>query len=577
MGKKSREKKERQKRREMGMEESSIKPEKESEPFLFNAIRFVTYLVFLTPLILATEFYFPFVGPKSLYFMGGCQVVFFIWLYLAINYKRYRPKRNSILIALSLFLIVLILSSIFGVDFSRSFWSKYERMTGLLMWLHLLGFFLATSSTFKKSDWEKVFTVSILVSALIGLGVLLGKTDIEIFNFANRGGFTLGNSSFLGSYLLFNVFLSLYLFFEKRDKVIKILFLTAVILGTSLMYIQGARAAFISTIGGFGFIFLLWFSFGIKSQKVKILGKILLTISIIAVLSAIVLLYLPNNLVHDKFGEITTQSRFVNWEMAQKAFLERPLLGWGPENYTLIFPKFFNPCLFTPKCGGEIWFDRTHNIVLDTLSTTGILGFLAYLGLFFSSFLILGKKYLKEKSISFWTFSIFMAMLFAYFVQNLTVFDMVTSLMMFILVLGFIAFLGIPKKREDSKNEYIPRHPWAGSLLLIIFSSTFFIFIIQPLKTDHFVIDALMVNSSQERVDFYEKAMNTSQLGKYQIRGFIGHHSGEVLRINMGKISMEDTIRELDFVTGELQKTMEESPLDFRSALDVSNLYNFYS
>jgi len=152
MGKKSREKKERQKRREMGMEETSIKPEQEPEPFLFNALRFVVYLIFLTPLILFTKFYFPFVGPKSLYFMGCCQIVFFIWLYLAINYERYRPKRNSVLIAISLFLIVLILSSILGVDFSRSFWSKYERMTGLLMWLHLFGFFLVISSTFKKSD-----------------------------------------------------------------------------------------------------------------------------------------------------------------------------------------------------------------------------------------------------------------------------------------------------------------------------------------------------------------------------------------------------------------------------------------
>jgi len=377
---------------------------------------------------------------------------------------------------------------------------------------------------------------------------------------------------------LFNVFLSLYLFTkEKKLLILKILYSSVFILGILATYFQSARAAFVSTIGGIGLIFLLWLCFESKSKMIRTLSKIVLTFSIIIVLTSIVLLYLPNNPIHDKFGEITTQSRFVNWEMAEKAFLERPLLGWGPENYTLIFTKFFNPCLFTPKCGGEIWFDRTHNIVLDTLSTTGALGFLAYLGLFFTSFLVLGKKYLKEKSISFWTFSIFIAILVAYFIQNLTVFDMVTSLMMFVLVLGFISFLGVSEKKESSKSEYIPRHSSAGSFLLIIFCSTFFIFVIQPLRADRFVINALMVDNSQERVGFYEKALTTSQLGKYQIRGFIGHHSGEILRINMGKISAEDTIKELDFVTGELEKTMEESPLDFRSALDLSNLYNFYS
>jgi len=578
MGKKSREKKERQKRREMGVEEPSIKLEQEPEPLLFNIMRLVVYLTFLTPLILATRFYFPFVGPKSLYFMGCCQIVFFIWLYLAINYKRYRPKINLVLSALALFLIALILSSVLGVDFSRSFWSKYERMTGLLMWLHLLGFFLAISSTFRKHDWKKIFILSVSISFLISCFGILEYLKIDIFQFSDRGGVTFGNTSFLGTYILFNVFLSLYLFIkEKKLLILKILYSSTIFLGILTMYFQSARAALVSTIGGMGLIFLLWLSFEVKSKIIRNLSRVILALSIVVVLASIVLLYLPNNPIHDEFGKITTQSRFVNWEMAQKAFLERPLFGWGPENYTLIFTKFFNPCLFTPRCGSEIWFDRTHNIVLDTLSTTGILGFSAYLSLFFSSFIILGKKYFKEKSISFWTFSIFIAMLIAYFIQNLTVFDMTTSLMMFILVLGFISFLGMSRDRKDNKNEYIPKYPWIGGFLLIIFSSTFFIFVIQPLRADRFVIDALMVNSSQERVDFYEKAMNTSQLGKYQIRGFIGHHSGEVLRIDMEKISAEDTIRELDFVTGELEKTMEESPLDFRSAFDISNLYNFYS
>ena len=601
MGKKSREKRERQKRREMGLEAFPIKEKKEAEPFLFNIIRFGTYLIFLTPLILAARFYFPFVGPKSLYFMGLCQVIFFVWLYLAINYKRYRPKLNPILLAFVLFLIVLILSSVLGVDFSRSFWSKYERMTGLLMWLHLFGFFLVISSTFRKADWEKVFIVSILVSILISSGILLTKIGIKVLEFSDRGGFTLGNTSFLGIYLLFNVFLALYLFFRKKDKGIKILFLAAIILGILVMYLQGARASFVSTISGFGLIFLFWLSFEAKSRKIRILGKILLTLSIIAVLTAIVLLYLPDNPIHQKFGELSTKSRFVNWEMAEKAFLERPLLGWGPENYDLVFTKFFNPSLFIPEYGSEIWFDRTHNIILDTLSTTGILGLLAYLGLFFSLFLVLGKKYFKEKSIDpvrskspettavppeagrtsngvdFWTFSIFVVLPVSYFIQNLTVFDMVTTLIMFTLVLGFIAFLENFGQKQNNKREYISKHSWMGWLLLIIFCLTFSTFVIQPLRTDHFVIDALMTNNPQERVEFYQKALTTSPMGKYQIRGFIGHHSGEIIRINIGKISEEDAKRELDFVTSELEKTNRESPLDFRSALDLANLYNVYS
>ena len=576
MGKKSREKRERQKRREMELEELPTEQEKESEPFLFNIIRFGTYLIFLTPLILASKFYFPFVGPKSLYFMGVCQIIFFVWLYLAINYKRYRPKLNSVLIALVLFLIVLILSSVLGVDFSRSFWSKYERMTGLLMWLHLFAFFLVISSTFKKRDWEKVFIISILVSVLISSGALLEKIGIRIFKFSDRGGLTLGNTSFLGTYLLFNVFLALYLFFRKKEKGIKILFLSAVVLGVLAMYFQGARAALISTAGGFGLIFFLWLSFEAKSRKVRILGKVFLILSVIIVLASIILLFLSGNPIHEKFIELSTKSRSVNWEMAQKGFLERPLLGWGPENYTLVFTKFFNPCLFTPKCGGEIWFDRTHNIVFDTLVTTGILGLLTYLGLFFSLFLVLGKKYLKEKSISFWTFSIFIALPVSYFIQNLTVFDMVTSLVMFALILGFVAFLGSFKRKENNEREYIPRHPWTKGPLCFVFCLTFFVFIIQPWRADHFIIESLMTEVPQERIDLYEKVLTTSPLGKYQIREFFGQHSEGLIRRDINKVSREDVEKELSFIITELEKTNKESPLEFRSVLKLANLYNLY-
>ena len=77
MGKKSREKRERQKRREMGLEEFPTEQNKEPEPFLLEIIRIGTYLILLTPLILLSKGYFPFVGPKSLYFMGLCQIIFF--------------------------------------------------------------------------------------------------------------------------------------------------------------------------------------------------------------------------------------------------------------------------------------------------------------------------------------------------------------------------------------------------------------------------------------------------------------------------------------------------------------------
>ena len=599
MGKKSRLKKERrerenQKKRKFS-EERNI-----SEPLLVKVIQFGVILALFTPLILSSKFYFPFVGPKSLYFMGIVQIIFFIWLFLILNHKEYRPKFNSIFLALLLFLIVLVVSAIFGVDFSRSFWSKYERMTGVLMWLHLFGFFLVISSTFKRvSDWQKIFVVSISVAMLVGVGALFEKAGIKEFIFSDRGGFTLGNTSFLGTYLLFNAFLALWLFFQKRDWRWRIYSLIAVTLMVPAMYLQGARAATGSFLGGLGLIFLLWLAFQPSSKKIKIVGKVLLIASVISVLTAIILLFIPGSFVHQKFAELATQARFKNWEMAKKAFLERPILGWGPENYTIVFTKYFHPCLFLPECGGEVWFDRSHNIVFDTLSTTGILGLLTYLGIFLALFLLLIKKFFKEKLIDFWTFSIFIALPTAYFVQNLTVFDMVTSLMMFFLILGFLGFLANLGKEEKIERKFEFKHQWLAGLLIVLFLLTFYEFIIQPFRTDYLVIKALQTfpsqnlldqiskeapdklkdflkESSQKRIELYKKTLQSSPLGKYQIREFFGQQSEQFIRNHLNIVPPNQTKEELNFLVSELEKTKKESPLDFRSMLRLGYLYNLY-
>jgi hypothetical protein len=168
---------------------------------LVNTIRLFSYLILFTPLVLSSKFFFPFVGPKSLYFFAISEIIFFLWLILIFIDARYRPKINPLLVVLSIYLFIFILASIFGVNFSYSFWSKYERMTGILMHLHLFAFFLVLSSTFKEEDFKKFFGFSIFVAIL--------ASWIALANLKNptmRGGGTIGNESFLGTYLLFNVF-----------------------------------------------------------------------------------------------------------------------------------------------------------------------------------------------------------------------------------------------------------------------------------------------------------------------------------------------------------------------------------
>ncbi|NQU82990.1 MAG: O-antigen ligase family protein [Parcubacteria group bacterium] len=577
MGKKSRMKKEKRQALQnvsaTSNEQVHIAKPKGLELFLIWIVRLGTVAILFTPLILYDKYYFPFVGPKGLYLMACAQIVFFAWLFLAIHYKKYRPSVNKILTVFVCYLIIVILSSILGADFSRSFWSKFERMTGLLIWLHLFGLFLAISSSFRKiSEWRMIFWISICIGALVSIPTLLAEVGIVIYKL---GGSALGNTSFLGTYLLFQVFFAIYLFFEEKNKYLKILIAIMAVASGLSIYFAGARSATLGTMGGIALIGLLYLSFKVKNRGVKIASRIALAVFSLTVLSLVILLFIPGSFVLNKFVELTSASRFINWQMAWKGFLERPMFGWGPENYIILFPKFFNPCLYTGKCGSEIWFDRTHNIVLDTLVTTGIFGVFAYLGLFVTMAFALIKKYFKQKTISFWLFSVFLALPISYFIQNLTVFDMPASLMLFILIISFIAFLVSPEKPQSTQVK--PVRPWVGVIFLLVFLVTFFEFVIQPLKTDSLVIQSIITGSPEERLVYYKKALEASPMGKYQIRNFFAQHTQQFVHENLETIPKATLIKELDFVITELEKTIKTTPTDYRTTLKLAQIHNIYA
>ena len=433
---------------------------------------------------------------------------------------------------------------------------------------------MAISSSLRKlSDWRGIFWVSVGIGGLIAFLSLLGEAGVAVYE---RGGSSLGNTSFLGTYLLFHVFFALYLFFKEKNKYLKVVALVVAVLCALGIYFAGARAATLGTIGGIGLIGLLYLSFKVKNRGVKMAGRIALITASLVVLLLMILLFIPKSPVSDKFIEMTTASRAVNWRMAWKGFLERPLFGWGPENYIVLFPKFFDPCLFvTAKCGGEVWFDRTHNVVLDALVTTGIFGLLSYLGMFVVMAYVLIKKYFKQKTISFWLFAVFLALLCAYFIQNLTVFDMPATLMLFVLVLGFVAFSAGEKRQHVLRDK--PKRAWVGIILLIVCVVTFFEFVIQPAKTDYFVIKSAVANSSEERLEYYQKTFDSSLMGKYQIRDFFAQQTQSVVQQNLDKVPREILAKELDFVIKELQKTIEETPLDYRATLKLAQIHNVYA
>ena len=570
---------------------------------LINLVKAGTFAALLTPFMKNMDFYFPFVGPKGLYFMFCAQIVFFSWLVLAWQWKQFRPNlKNPVLAAILLYLGISFVSALFGADFSASFWSKFERMSGILMFFHLSAFTIAISTVFRKNDWKWLFCSNIAVALIIGVQAL---SDQSV---ASRGGGFIGNDSFWATYILFNIFIALYLFLSQKSaegKKIRVFSGIAFLIMVFCLFFEGtqfwnsfiagnpgipaiglvldiinsgARAAKISFLVGMVFLGVLWLATREKTG-LKILGR---SILVAAVVGGLILVVLASNqggavnkFITAKFGQASIHSRVVVWQIAWKGFIDRPYLGWGPENFNLAFSRHFDSCLGSYECGNDTWYDRAHNIVFDTLVETGALGFASYLLIFFASFYVLWKGFFAKK-VGFAQAGVFMALFCAYLLQNLTVFDMVVSYLMWFVCLGFIASL-YANVSEDQKIWPQPLQlrkillPAAAGVICFIF------FIMGPTSSDYGAVQAASAPyGSPQGLTLYRDALESSPMGKYQIRLFFA--SQWLQAISSKEISDKLNRAQVDemfsFIAGELEKSVSESPLDFQSQLELGRVYN---
>lgn len=144
------------------------------------------------------------------------------------------------------------------------------------------------------------------------------------------------------------------------------------------------------------------------------------------------------------FGDITIVSRFLNAKIAVEAWHDRPLLGYGQENYKNVFENHFDPRMYSQ----EAWFDRTHNVFFDWLVAGGIIGLILYLALYLTPFYIMwmgrGRdsfKLVEKSALS--------GLLVAYFIHNIFVFDNLISYILFFMILAYVA----GRVNDENDNE----------------------------------------------------------------------------------------------------------------------------
>lgn len=549
--------------------------------FLFRILFFNTQLILFVPIFIWPLFY-GYISSKIFYILFFSHLIFFLWILFLANNKAPSLCRNTFNVLLFVFIFVLFLASFFGINLQKSLWENFERGTGWMLIFYLFLFFISTNSFFNKKHWEKFIFTSMLVGLLVSLSTVLAKFGLGP-GLDIRHGTWLGNSSFLGTYLVFILFLSAYLLFEDRPsspkiflffkKEIKFLSALAMIFSALALFYSTARAAAISAFLGIIMLYLLYLAFREEDQRIKKIGRVFLAVFIVLLLSLIILFHIPESIGQKALNQHSTRSRTTVWSVSWKLAKERPVLGWGPANFEDAFARHFDARLFLPEYGGETHFDKAHNVVFDTLVNSGFTGLIAYLSIFIYALYFLWRGFLRQK-LSFWLAASFTSLLIAYFLQNLTVFDTPVSYFMFFFVLAFLASLEREQKEVKPDGALVVRKKINSpkkigiALIFAIFTFSFYVFIFRPIATNYYITQMVKDWPIDKKTDFYIKSQNASSFGAIQIRE---HYAREI------RAKFEENLaskKDLAYAAEVLEKTRKEFPYSFYSRLNLAQIYN---
>lgn len=432
-----------------------------------NYLKITKWLLVLPVLgifIVSTSTLFPFIVGKYVWFRATVDLALIVFLLGLLfhddaSHMLSRVKevlKQPLVIAVSVFIVIFLLAGFFGVDPATSFWSNFERGEGGLQLLHFWAWFVLLVALYREEkDWQNLFSFALvggLLMAAYGFFAGIGASGFIGPKFgADRFSGSIGNPAYTAAYSIFMLFYIAYLLMSKyRAKLLSvgaiILYVLAAIFFMTFL-LAGTRGAFLGLVVS-AVAFLGFFIYTHKVWRKWLVSAVIVLILLVGLSikfqDSRFIQAIPGARIFDiSTGAKTFSDRSVMWKIAADGAKERPLLGWGPENYLRIFDQRFNTAYFKPAEGFGAWFDRAHSIYFDYLAETGILGLLSFLGMFVVFYMQFWKKRKEESNLharSTVEQALLFSILFAYLVQGVVLFDVSPIYLNTFMILAFGAY-----------------------------------------------------------------------------------------------------------------------------------------
>ena len=563
---------------------------------IVGVVKFLIYSTFFVPLlVLPMSFIFPFIVPKILMFralvtlMIGCYV-----LLLFINWQEFKPRFSWLSLALAAFFVSFAASTFVGVDPHRCFGDYHERMLGRLTFFQFVAYYFICSSVFKNwTEWNKALKIFLAAGSMVMfVGMLqIFNPNLLLNQGAARVASTLGNPIYVGGYGLFLTFVAFLLFIKEKSKSWKWVEAAAGVLAVLGMVFSGTRGSILGLAVGLGVLMLIYIVVLKENTKTR---NVLAVVAAFGVL-LVSLLYVfrqtefvsnipaVGRAVNTTYTVLKSTARWVAWEVALNSWKERPVFGWGPNNFFYAFNKYYEPRSL--EFGyGETWFDNAHNIIMNTLAVQGAVGLIAYLSIFIVGIAVLvvsRKKNMLDPHV----FAVAVAFLVAHLVQNVTVFENPTSYLYFMFWLAMISSVSIKKEepinagtKNNGKAVNLSPNKTIGTgtvvttgvvVLLLIF-----IFEIQPARANMKTLDALkyLTNQPTAGLEVMKAALAFNAPHIDDIRSDLSRTAAQVLSGGAGKLSKDKSAEMLNVALEAMQANVVLHPYDIRNYLTLNQV-----
>nr|AQS30404.1 hypothetical protein [uncultured bacterium] len=425
------------------------------------------WLILFTPLFHIPSLMFPGTSSKLIVFLSAISILLF-GVFVRGDKLNIQRVRHPLILALGMLWGVTLLSTIFSINPWLSWWGNISRASGFIIITAVLIMVLIIVSQVNRLQVYKILSLMSVIGGLAGLyaiGQKIGLPELlhNTFIYAStssRVDATFGNPLFLGSFLLITIFISLFWILNSTHLKTKILHGSFLVIQIIALLLTASRGPFLGLIIGlaiFGFLYLKEiFKWSPTTKRVIswVVFSGLLLLALIFVLRA----PLGIERLFDFRIQGTIKQRLLTYDSVLQGVLDRPLLGYGIDNVYVAFDRNYNPEL-SAFGYGETFFDRAHNIFIDQLATSGVLGLISLLMLGMIIFYYLFKFLRTANDRSDKIISImFVSILTAYVIQGMTSFDVITNFVYGGILLVLVVVL--VSKQEEGVRSRIRQKGW---------------------------------------------------------------------------------------------------------------------